>query len=281
MVVFHIPTNKNQVVVWNQLRKIEKAGRDTDTVILGDSSAGFAIDIGLFNELTGRKAINLALTASFGIHNNLLMLQQARLKLPNLKYVLFIYSAPAWMEPFNDEAYYLLSHGLSPDKNPLYGFPDAREARRNYLNWLFTPERFLWAVNNLRQPDYERGIWDNGTAYIIQGPIEPKESADKKWPLRMPLIEEEEIIPYLEAWAELCGELRCVYAHGPQYSEFIDVSRRSIDKIDGLIMSHLSKTLDYKRDLYQVGYDMLGDSRSHIRTERIEESTRHYAAFLR
>ncbi len=280
MVFLHIPVSKNQVVAWRQLEKINSADKDIDTIILGDSSAGFAIDIEEFNRLTGLKALNLSLTAPFGIQGSILMLARAKESFPGLKNVLFIFSAPAWMEGLNHDSYFLLRSGLDNKNDPFTDVPEAREARKNYLGWLMTPKRLFWFWKNKRQPDYEQGIWDPKTGYILQGPQEGIASADEKWAKRMPMIDESRMLPYMKIWSNLCKNLNCLYAHGPQYSKFIEKSDLAIDQIDSFLVQNLGPEIRYERDLHSVGYDMLGDAREHIRPDRIKESTQRYASII-
>src|SRR4051812_2425847 len=57
-----------------QMEKL-KTAHDIDTVFLGDSSLGNAIDAKLWDQWTGKKSLNLALTSGYGYQGAYVMLE--------------------------------------------------------------------------------------------------------------------------------------------------------------------------------------------------------------
>jgi hypothetical protein len=277
MIAFHIPTNKNQVVIWRQLEKLANADPNIDTVILGDSSAGMAIDAARFSELTGTNTLNLATTAAFGIYTNVLMLAQAKRALPNLRHVYFVVSSTSWPVDFEPEAYHLFRLVLGQGADPFASISEASEVRKNYINWLFTPMRFFWLWRDQHEPPYERGVWDDDLDYIIQGPRKQESEMPAAWAIYMRPPDEDKLAPYLAKWAELCDPALCMIAPGPIYDRYAQATAEPNVRIEQLIRSRLGGALSYKEAPYIVPGEMLGDAPMHVRPEKREETTSHYA----
>jgi hypothetical protein len=275
IVFLKIPTNKNQNVAWHQLAKIDPT---VDTVILGDSAAGFAVDARLFSELTHTKAVNLAVTGAFGIQGTVMMLAQAQKMYPNLRHAYFIVSTMTWQQELSDEAYYLLREGLPPEADPLREIEEVKAARKRYINWLFTPERLVWAWDNKNASPYKQGQWNVANDYMIQNKPEDEQNARERWDVHMKRPDGDYLRPYLEQWAKLCGKVSCILTSAPMYKDFIDESQDSVITIQNVVDKNLAASLAfYDREAYPVAYEMLGDFMCHIRPEYKDEATRHYA----
>ncbi len=281
LVLFHVPTNKNQVISWRQLDKLKalEHPKDIQIAILGDSSAGNAIDVQYFAELTGKGTVNLALTGSIGLHGIILMAAHAKKDLPNLGYLYFVIAPTTWEKDLSPEAYFLLKKGLPKSQNPLRGLQEIQDAQKGYLNWLFTPKRLQWYWNTIKKEPHKRGIWSNKADYLVQGPQLTYKKASNVWttPLHAP---KEDLSPLFETWEKLCSDIKCVFAHGPIYEGVLQSSEQALEQIQTDINPLLSTFYFAENEYWFVGYDQLGDTRNHIKLELKNNSTRHYAELL-
>lgn len=273
LVLLKIPSNQNQMTVWRQLEKLEKPDLSVDTVIIGDSSAGMAIDRAHFDDLAGTNSVMLPLTGSFGIPGQVLMLERAREAYPNLKNALFIVSFGFWQNELSPESYYLLRSGR---RDALAGIPEVLRVRQKYLNWLFTPRRYYWYWLNAQMPPYEQGVWDEKTDYLVQGPYQTTE-ADKAWRVRLSVPDEDYHAPYMERWAGLCARISCVLMGGPAYIGMIEESEAMAAWVGSVPEKYLGNAFEKVMAApYAVPADMLGDSYNHIASEHRREVTEYY-----
>ena len=94
-------SNGNDVLRQYQFAKLETFQGDINTIIVGDSSAGNAIDAELFSELSQGKTINTSLTLSFGLVGSLNMSKQALAKHPEIKNIIIIQTLGIWNQSFS------------------------------------------------------------------------------------------------------------------------------------------------------------------------------------
>lgn len=181
-----------------------------DTVFIGDSSLGNAVDAKLFDRLSNTRSVNLALTGSFAYAGGLVLLKKVAEEQPIRNVVLF-YAIDA-MARGNNEGYFFA--GGSPfdvnltlrDRLGLFSryskrLLDARAAAA-----------FLPKLGTERDPIPARFYRDD---YLVSDSKVRLDSELVK-DFRMPGEVEREAIAFLNAIADLCQQKRwsCVYVHG-------------------------------------------------------------------
>lgn len=181
-----------------------------DTVFIGDSSLGNAIDAKLFDRLSNTRSVNLALTGSFAYAGGLVMLKKVAEKQPIRNVVLF-YAIDA-IARGNNEGYFFA--GGSPfdvnltvrDRLGLF----SRYSKR--LLDARTAAAFLPKLGIEKDPIPAQFYRDD---YLVS---DSKIRLDSELvrDFKMPGEVEREAIAFLNAIADLCREKRwnCLYVHG-------------------------------------------------------------------
>ncbi len=277
IVTMNVPLHYNHEVAYTQRAKIRDAGnRDTKIVILGDSSAGNAVDARKFSAQLGKKTLNLSLTGSYGLQGSALILQDAIENLPNLESVYFIHTPQTWTREFNDEGYFILRRGL--DSDPIAGFAEAREARRDYLSWLATPKRLWWTVKRLHGSAKEDPAWDDSADYLRQKKKIPLSTAQSIWTTPLAPVNDRLAEEVAVTWKTLCRihGIKCYSAFGPLYDGAIEPSRQTLDRLISSMPSRLGGDIIFDPALVIYGYDMLGDTRNHVSLDKKDLSTKEY-----
>ena len=98
------------------MHKIESAREPVETIIVGDSSAGNAIDATLFSELSGGQTLNLALSRLHGFEGSLNMAKQARKLHPEIKNIVFVQSLDMWALTFSREGFFKTEKGIDTEE---------------------------------------------------------------------------------------------------------------------------------------------------------------------
>lgn len=209
----------NVRVFLDQQARLQASG-PLDTVMLGDSSLGAAIDEAAWEQATGREALNLALNGSYGIEGTYNMLRQVLMQ-GRPRTVLIMQTVDALGRNPSTLGELYSSIGLDTGL-----FAGVVNAVRVYFNQTMVTTAAL-------------GLWDR-----IAG-IEPEEEATP------PLMTPEAIaasvdlkdyrdaavtpqkVEWLQRIAGLCREqgLQCLYMHGPVYEGICTKRQAYIDDV--------------------------------------------------
>lgn len=92
-----------------QEEKIAATAADAEVVFVGDSSLGNAIDADLFQELTGRSAVNLALTGSFHYAGAYVQLKELASRPNAIRTVVLMYAVDAPATTLSADGYFFMS----------------------------------------------------------------------------------------------------------------------------------------------------------------------------
>jgi hypothetical protein len=282
----------NDIVRKYQFRKIDAIDFDPKVVILGDSSAGNAIDAKLFSELAGQKTVNLALTGSFGLVGSLQMMEKVLEKQPRIKNFVFMQTLDIWRRPFSREGFFEISRGFRSDyvgnkffdygkfidylqySTSLTNFKDIlRPVKKELINSGLVPwlgqKRPSDTID--REHDYilqEKETYSNGKKQI--------KSDNKLSDLIEPANRE---IYY--AIDKFCGDhaLRCIYLHGPMHETVVKNSAKEIADINNII-GFYSRIIPIK-DVLSLKNDQVGDSINHVSVEYKKNTTKLYYETVR
>lgn len=129
-------TNGNDTIRQYQLSKIDNNNfRNVSTIIVGDSSAGNAINAQYFSKLSNQKTLNLSLTGSWGIAGSLGIIKSAYNNNKNLKNIIIIQTLDIWPRAFAKES--ILE---------LYSLSEAYKilGLKSLVAYLFNPKEILW-----------------------------------------------------------------------------------------------------------------------------------------
>jgi hypothetical protein len=261
---------ENSALVDLQRRKVEAAPR-VDILFLGDSSLGNAIDAGLVSELSGRSALNLALTGAYGFGGSYNLLRKV-LERQRPQLVVVFQTLDMLSRPQSPAGLYFTSDGVDlSEVTPLdvmkiyLNFGVAKRAYRSLQATGWTLSRSPQLTN-----DYVRAASGVGRASLeerIQRPLD----LDRIHP---------EAMRQLGRIASLCREhaLRCVYAFGPIFEGYCQSERDYVDRAARAIReTGLSVVAGTPVCIPRAE---LGDTIDHVAPEKEDAYTRRYYELL-
>jgi len=257
-----------------QLEKLDRSA-GLDTVFVGDSSLGNAIDTETFDRLTGRRSANLALTGLFGYAGSYNMIRRAVEKEPGLRTVVVVQAADM-MSRADDLRGYVLStpRVLDADLPAALRWPVARAWIGELLDWQTLKTAIRAPVLRLLSRPVRDIVIEND--YVKQ--------ASSRAPFG-PVLRAEDVVPgkldFLQRIAELCRvqNLTCVYAHGPLAAELLDRSHGFFQAADRLIES-TGLPLAAPEPV-PLADSQIGDTQNHAAPGEKAAMTAVYAAMLR
>jgi len=272
--VYVIDPSYTDIVRYQMAKLGDPSAADVETIILGDSSTGNALDAKLFSEISGLHTLNLSLTGRFGFEGGVNLLRYADARAPALKNVLVIYTLDIWRRPFEEQAYFETLRYTGSDVNRYWLAAPGWDDYFDYAMDLKRVRKFLEAMFLGRQADIPV---DPEIDYVPQGM--KKVSNDL---LIVPADERlsRDIHPDKKQWftalADFCyqRELNCIYMHGPIHTTVFENSPEAIGGINDLIentrgMIALDTVLHY-------GNTFMGDSIDHIDPSVKGAVTREY-----
>jgi len=259
-----------------QMEKIKNAG-PTDTIFLGDSSLGNAINAALWSKLTKDNTMNLALTAGYGYEGAYVMLINALASNMHPKNVVIFFYPRQIMEGTSDLIFL--------ESPALFGNPDVPLQRRLMLSWKMNMN-IDSLVSNLRNLFKKKVVVKQNPEftndYMAQLPVERK---DSKLAVTLREIEPKPVSPetilYLKKIYETCenNNLRCIYVHGP----IIGSDCHAMDKVIETADMHM-KQIGFeivKGTPVCAPYSHMGDVPFHLRPEVKDLYTRKYYELIK
>lgn len=259
-----------------QLNKIVQL-KAADTVFIGDSSLGNAINAELWEKLSGQKTVNLALTEGFfGYIGGYMMLSNALLNGVKPKNVVLFFNPEQMWAPVVYDSFLQQSHFFWSENIPLY--------KILFMYWQgYMNKQALWF--NLRKlviPEVETRTSPRiSNDYMAQNPS--KREAGKYFGNinnSMKNIKLENL-EYLKKIHELCtiNNINCIYAHGTM-----------VDRLYGRMEDYMPFV---NRKISEVGFKIvkgtpiappsidMGDTFMHVHPEVKDKYTRKYYLLVR
>jgi len=254
----------------HQKNKIEKS-HHIDSVFIGDSSLGNAIDAKYFSDLSSKKTINLALTGKFGYAGSYNMLKRAFRQNPEIKNAYIMQTVDMYLRPISYTGYLLTAEtikdytelniieflklikaGLSLSKNVKYKIKDLF---KNELNESSTDQKSM--------------ISDD---YIKQGPAVDF-SKDTEF-LKIKKISGDRFI-FLEKIKDFAktNHINLIYLHGPYLQKRLKKSESYIEFINQKIKDLDILLID---QLLGIKNGENGDTEDHIRPDLKKQYTKNY-----
>lgn len=262
-----------------QEQKLRAEGQLAETVLLGDSALGNAIDAALFSELTGTRTISLALTGTFHYGSAYLQLRTLAGQPNRIRSVVLMYAVDAPASGRSLEGVFFMSAdplvpelGLAANlllvRNYLKRLLDG-PAAAGFLARVFRSEFAFDLPPALAQYDYlvshaRIPLQDQG--YRL--PLQAAPTADGFLPLIKTLCEREQ-------W-------RCVYAHGPLLDYARQLAPAATDQYLASVVAEFDR---HGLPLASVMPLLLkpserGDTFFHVHPDARTTTTRWYATLL-
>lgn len=264
-----IPYTENDQIRKYQLEKLER-NKNINLIIVGDSAAGNAIDAEQFGTLTGTKALNIALTGSFGIEGSLGMVRQALRVGQPLRYVVIIQTLDIWHRPFSEEGVFDTSQGLKGCV-----IKEVCEKPMSITKYALNPKEIFWFFRHLVTPlqplevendyrkQYTETFMNGGKVLNGDSRIPPTIDVGKK-----------NAYKDFDLFCKNNG-LVCVYMHGPLHAGVGAVSSEALQNVNEVLLEVDSIRVDPALRTFEAS--MMGDTTDHIAPAFKKDTTKAYA----
>ncbi|HUP93812.1 MAG TPA: hypothetical protein VM164_02810 [Burkholderiales bacterium] len=249
----------------HQIAKV-RALDTIDTVFVGDSSLGNAIDARHWEQLSGRPAVNLSLSGAYGYAGSLNMLRRV-LRKARPRAVFIFQTIDMFTRPIEHEAYLRSAVSL----RPLLEVPPG-VTLKVYVNLdtaLAVLRRLAFPAEAGKNIDYARDVArQSPTAASVEERYRGRH-------LRLQDVRPEKL-NYLRRLAALCTQERldCTYVHGPLVESTCRGSADYLDEVNRLIDS--TGLPRAKQTPVCLLYADVGDTEDHVRPERRRYYTERY-----
>jgi len=269
--------NGNDLIKHYQLSKIEQKNfRNVETIIIGDSSGGNAIDALYFNKLSKSNTRNLCLTGSWGLVGSLGILKKSYQVNSELKNIIIIHTLDIWNRPYAKESILELS---------TVGDTIKKIGLKPLLGYLFNPKEILWNLDYLKSRLFKIPLSssiDKGYDYIHQKT--KKFSNHKKnisdTTLNTLTISKSKLLE-LQQLQSFCNNnnLNCILMNGPIHSKVANNSKKYIQNLQTIL--HNKNKIIYIDKIFEYPNSYIGDSYDHIDTTYKKQVTYDYYSQLK
>ncbi len=264
---------ENQLMSY-QLRKIDNL-LGYDTVFIGDSSLGNAIDAKLLSELSGKSCVNLALTGSHGYGASYNFIRRVY-RSGKIKKIVMVHTIDMMMREQKYEGYF-----YSAEFKDLFLLRDfSLKEIIDYVNEIAGIMFNTQAIMNVMYSTLHPG---SKTDWLINDYI--RQGAKKVVDLNnvnghsTKSINEKNLM-FLERISKFCKEngIQLIYLHGPSLDILSWKSKEYLDAINIMISKVGIKVLP---DVVTFPYEMMGDNfNDHVAPENKNYATRCYWKLL-
>jgi hypothetical protein len=278
--ILNFPPTGNDIIRNYQLNKIHSDNfKDIETIIVGDSSGGNAINKKTFTELSGTKTENLTLTGSWGLFGSNGIIKRAISKNKNIKNIVIIQTLDIWSRKKSAESVLEL-YSLKGAINEI-GLTSAIEYYTNPKEIGRIIKYFIkeYILNN-PQPKTQIDLRHD---YILQGNEKYSNNQLQLKESRIGRIKLSNDKKYeLSSLEETCKKhsLNCILVNGPIHSNFINDSKRVIEKNLSAVREEI-KFIKYYDKIFSYPNQKIGDSVDHIDVKFKDEVTTDYYNLLK
>lgn len=272
---YDLTVNGNDLLRKYQINKIEKKEfQNVSTIIVGDSSAGNAIDAKYFSELSNLTTANLSLSGNWGVFGSLGIIKKAIAKNKNINNIIIIHTLDIWERQL-------------PQKSilELYTLKETLQYldMGTILSYFFNPKEIS---SNLKALFSSKNISENidkDNDYVIQK--KEKYSNDAlhiKTNMSFNSLKiNNDKLSELQALQSFCIEnrLNCIVLKGPIHSTIAQNSHLYIKKIDELFKNKIH--IPYIDNTFSYPKKCIGDSLDHIDIKCKKDVTNDYFQLLK
>lgn len=241
--------NSNDLIKNYQLEKIKYLKTNNiDTIVIGDSSSGNAINAKLLSKVSGLNAENLSLTGSWGILGSLGILKNVYARNPNLKNIIIIQTLDIWNRPFaNSSIHEFFSFN---ERINYLGFKSIvnNEVNVKEIKWLYE-----YILRKLKNKHFD--VIDYKNDYLKQ---KKKKKYDEFSSLKNTSADKLKELKMLDEFCSL-KELNCIYLNGPMHENVINKSNEFFKQF-----KFNTDAIKYVDKVFSYNNDFIGDSKDHI-----------------
>ena len=265
----NLKLNRNDSIIDYQLKKINNSKFiNIDTIFVGDSSLGNAVDKNYFNKISNLKSENLSLTASYGIAGSLGIIKKAIKNNPNIKNIIIMQTLDIWGRPYSKNA--ILELFSFKDMN-LY--LNKGEIISYFINLkeIYWHIKYIFNIGNIKNFKISKNL-----DYISQN--ENKYSNNKlsfKQDSKLNNIKISEgklkEINMLEIYCRK-NKINCIFLNGPIHLSYSKNSIIFIDKIKESLSQNFTH-VNYFEKIFEYPGLKIGDSLVHIDPKYKNETT--------
>lgn len=257
---------ENDLIRKYQFSKID-AAESVKVVILGDSSAGNAIEAATFEELSGLRTKNLALTGSFGFAGTYNLIRHVHEHHPSAT-IIIIHTPDIWDREFAEQGYFETIGHLSDTLS----IANKKGLVFKQFRYVFNPKEIGWYFRHLLKPEKIPQIYND---YLTQGDAtfangrkqEVHELVGKIHPDKVSVFKSIDIV---------CGSLDidCVYLHGPIHEATFERSKNHLDHINDII--HGMNHIQVINTIFSYPSSMMGNAIDHVSPPARKQVTEDY-----
>lgn len=268
----------NDLLKTYQLSKIKDDDfKNISTLILGDSSAGNAINANYFTELSNTNTLNLSLNGSWGLNGSFGILQQSLSKNKTIKNVIIIHTLDIWTREFSKKSIM-----------ELFPFFEAQ----NYLDLkfllsnLFNPNEIIWHLKYffkyLNGFDLKRNL-DYENDYVLQSKKkysnESRRINDDSFLDKFSISDDK--LKELDLLQKICikNKLNCIFLNGPIHEKVMTQSSEYLKHLKIRVQPQFK--IKYLNEIFTYPKKYIGDSSDHIDVKYKNEVTRDYYNYLK
>lgn len=271
LTIFRLKSTTDQALLDYQRSKLGGTNR-YDTLLLGDSSLGNAINAPLFSELTGTRAVNLALNGNYAFAGARSLLQRAAHAGHPVTNVILMHTVATWIREVEFEGYLRTLDSVEMTGGGWR--EDARLLRQAFvLFWnLKTYRDFFRALKGDRN-HRPQNIFDHD--YVRQG---PPYDFRRRQQFDVSKINPEKLL-FLRALKEAAeaGHYNLIYVHGPIVEDYADRADYYAE-VNRLL---LGLGLNAVTNVTVMTRVQMGDSDDHVGLAAKDDFTRRYAELLK
>ena len=226
-----------------QVNRILNNKRKINTLLLGDSSLGYGIDISTFNQITKLESAKLALNGSAGFEGALGMLLEANRK-HDIKNVILFFRTAQFIKHFEMRSFIV---GVVKSQNDLGFILSSYPSIINkFIENMFSTEISLKSLNMLLTKVEEKiDVSFQGDYFPL---FDEKFFKDKKIPKSNAIFKtwskksiDDDLFYTLEAIKNICikNDINCIYSHGPM----LDLDCANQEKINSDYLDYLNEKI--------------------------------------
>ncbi|MFV0422243.1 hypothetical protein [Oleidesulfovibrio sp.] len=210
---------QQDALVRHQIEQIDTEA-SVQTVFVGDSSLGNAINAPLYSEITGTSSLSLALTGSFGVQGSINMALRAMDQHPEIRNVVIMQTLDVFQRRFGSWPYATVDLQL-PQTFKSIEISEGMSAVDVVMGYV----QFVTGFHHFEygKPDMTAGL-SNDTLYTEQSKRRfnngMRTLGRENWITGTP---RESVVKALDMFARYCKErgIRCVFVFGPMHEEVV------------------------------------------------------------
>ena len=242
-----------------QISKIKNKNNYVKNIFLGDSSLGNAINAEIFEKLSGKETLNLALWGNASFAGAYALLEN--INITDEQNIFIISSLDVWRRPPSDDIYHQTVSNFSFNSKINFTF-------KNIFNYSLNIYRLNSYFDKKEKKEY---LFND---YIVQreNVILKKNNFQK--------INYEQI-KYLNKIFNFCDKkkINCLFVHGPIFEEHCqDIS--SLEYINNVIVLLKANKIKNLEKIFCMKKEEMGDSDDHINPKFKDQFTKNFYNLL-